>query len=351
MKISVIPGRELSDDLVRVWVQLQQANPALTSPFFHPEFTRIVAMVRDDVEVAIIQNGGDIVGFFPFHRRPGSVGMPVGEIISDYHGVISAPEFNCDPKALIRQCRLVAWDFNHLIATQPMFIPFHRHLEPSPLIDLSAGFETYAKVCHAARQEFIKLRRLERDLGPVRLVAATTDERLLNRVFAWKSAQWLRTSDRDKFSIPWIRAVINRIHRAQSLDFAGVLSVLYAGNIPVAGHFGMRAGNVWHWWFPSYASEYARYSPGLVLLIKMAESASSLGLRTIDLGKGKTLYKDRFKNSEVMLAEGSVELPSLVTLRRQLRRSVRSLVGKTPLELPAQRLVQLVRRLRGVQRP
>ena len=59
MKITLIPGRELSDDLVRVWTGLL-ANPDLASPYFHPEFTKAIAAVRRDVEVAVLEADGKI---------------------------------------------------------------------------------------------------------------------------------------------------------------------------------------------------------------------------------------------------------------------------------------------------
>jgi CelD/BcsL family acetyltransferase involved in cellulose biosynthesis len=342
VKVTLIPGRELGPDLFGRWRELQRSNLDLASPYFCPEFTQAIASVRDDVEVAVVEDEGSITAFLPFQRGHDSVGIPVGGIISDYQGLICAPEFACDPRELIKQCRLLAWDFDHLISAQRMFAPFHRYAESSPVMNLNAGFERYVAACHAARAERVKIRRLERVLGSVRLVVATTDKELLNQVLKWKSAHYLQTSSLDLFSIGWIRAAVERIHATQTPDFAGILSVLYAGGVTVAGHFGMRAGCVWHYWFPSYAPEYSRYSPGLVLLLKMAEDAAAVGLRTIDLGKGKMLYKDRFKNSEVPLAEGSVELLSMVKLRRQLHRTMRALTR------PARQMVSSALRARGV---
>ena len=66
MKVTLIPGPKLDDGIIRIWVCLQRANPDLASPYFHPEFTRIVASVRDDVELAVIEDGGTIVALFSF---------------------------------------------------------------------------------------------------------------------------------------------------------------------------------------------------------------------------------------------------------------------------------------------
>src|SRR6516165_11136612 len=118
MKVTLVPGSELGSDLVRTWAEIQEANPTLASPYFHPEFTRVIAAVRVDVEVAVVEDRAQIVAFFPFQRVGASVGEPVGGVISDYQGLICAPDFTCDPHELMRQCCLAAWNFDHLLTSQ-----------------------------------------------------------------------------------------------------------------------------------------------------------------------------------------------------------------------------------------
>ena len=97
MKVTLVPGGELGSDLVRAWAEIQESNPTLASPYFHPEFTRAIATVRDDVEVAVIEDGAQVVAFFPFQRGRRSVGVPVGGIISDYQGLICSPILRVTP--------------------------------------------------------------------------------------------------------------------------------------------------------------------------------------------------------------------------------------------------------------
>src|SRR5437879_3767387 len=146
MRINVIPGRSVAATLARSWTELQLANPELGSPYFTPEFTQAVAAVRDDVEVAFIEDGTGPVAVFPFQRVGGSLGIPVVGILSDFQGLICRPGFSCDPRELLRGCGLTAWDFDHLLASQTCFAPFHQGHEPSPLIDISKGYEAYVTV-------------------------------------------------------------------------------------------------------------------------------------------------------------------------------------------------------------
>jgi len=351
MKIVLVPGRELGPDLVRAWVKIQQANPDLASPYFHPEFTRVIAAVREDVDVAVVEDGGRVAAFFPFRRVDGCVGAPVGDIVSDYHGLICAQDFTCDPRELIKHCRLAVWSFDHLVASQSSFKAFHHSIGQSPQLDLSKGYESYASERRAAGSEQIKkcsnlMRRIEREVGPLRLVLQSAADAPLKQTLAWKSRQYVESGNADLFAVPWVRAAVERFQAAQVEGFAGMLSLLYAGERLLAGHFGMRGRSVWHYWFPAHDPEMAKYSPGLILLLKMAQHAVLLGVRTIDLGKGMSLYKQRLMNASVPLASGSVELPSWRSIRRNTQRNLRSLLAKSPLREPVRGALNSLRQLR-----
>lgn len=329
-RISSISGAAIESELIREWRALQDSNPALSSPCFSPEFTQAVAAARDDVEVGIIEEDGDIVAIFPFQRRPCGRGIPVGGIVSDYQGLICGPGFSCDVRGLLRKCGLVSWDFDRLVATQESFKPFHKLCEPSALIDLSQGYERYVAERRAAGSEQIKKcmnfqRRLELEVGPVRFVPHCPERATLAKVLAWKSAQYRKTGWRDLFALKWGRTLVEQIQATQHEGFAGMLSLLYAGNNLVAGHVGMRSHSIWHYWFPAYDSQFSKYSPGLILLLKMAEHAPKIGLRTLDLGTGLTLYKRRLMNASISVAEGSVERPSWLSFVRNVRRKAKAL--------------------------
>jgi CelD/BcsL family acetyltransferase involved in cellulose biosynthesis len=348
MEIRRIRGCDLDPALVSAWRNLQASNPDLVSPFFSPEFTRIIATVRDDVEIAVAEEGGRIVAVFPFQRARKSCGVPVGGPISDFQGLISAPEFLCDPLKLAKQCSLSVWDFDHLLTSQSSFSTFHQACEPSPQISLIDGYEAYVAERRLAGSDQIKQcanlgRRMAREIGELRFIGHSGDRKMLETVTAWKSEQYRRTSKRDLFQDDWCRESINLIHATQEADFAGMLSLLFAGDRLVAGHIGMRSRTVWHYWFPAYDPEVAKYSPGLLLLLRMAEQANLLGLNTIDLGKGMSPYKSRLMNGAVTVANGSISLPSLLTFKRRGEQWLRNVVAKSLLAKPARLAVHWAR--------
>jgi CelD/BcsL family acetyltransferase involved in cellulose biosynthesis len=82
----------------------------------------------------------------------------------------------------------------------------------------------------------------------------------------------------------------------------------------------MRSRGVLHWWFPTYHPRYGAYSPGIILLLRIAAAAPVLGVGKLDLGKGEERYKRNLMTGAAPLREGAVELPSLATTARRLRR-------------------------------
>lgn len=85
----------------------------------------------------------------------------------------------------------------------------------------------------------------------------------------------------------------------------------------------MRAGQAPHWWFPVYDKDFARLSPGWVLLREVVRASPELGLSRIDLGRGEDEYKRRAMTGQVMVSQGLVA----GGVRRALRSAGRSAVA------------------------
>ena len=301
MKVAVISANSISDRFFKRWAEIQQSNPELVSPFFRPEFTQSVAKVRSDAFVAVINDGE---AFFPFQRNRFGLGRPVGGTASDYHGLVADVDFQCDISALLRACGLRSWNFDHVLASQSTFSAHRTTVTDSPVVDVAKDSPIGTTSLHSDHRR--KWRMLERDFGKVEVDLDATDPSLLELCLEWKSAQYERTGMPDLFARPWARSLARAIASLQKPEFAGIVSVLHAGGQPVAVHFGMRTRTVWHWWFPAYAPQFHRYSPGILLLLQMIAAAPRLGVETIDFGKGDNDYKSRFANRRVPLIEGHI---------------------------------------------
>ncbi|MFD0144626.1 MULTISPECIES: GNAT family N-acetyltransferase [unclassified Streptomyces] len=352
----VKPG-ELTDREDEAWRELRGKSGAPENPFMGPEFTRAVAEVRPRVRVAVWWEDGEPVGFFPYEKASFGRGRAVGLGVSDCQGAVTRPGLAPSPRALLRLCGLSAWEFDNLEAGQAAFLGEAAESFGSPVIDIGEGYAAYEDVLRAQSPKFLKTtlakeRRLGRQVGPTRFVFDERDPAALRTLMAWKSAQYRRTGRRDRFAKEWINTLVRRLHELRAPGCSGVLSVLYAGDRPVAAHFGLRSRTVLSCWFPSYDPEFAKYSPGLVLHLRMAEAAAAAGIGMLDLGRGDAEYKDALKTGELTVYEGSVTRPGLRAglhwLSREPSRRAHSFVRNRPaLAARGRRTLNRIARLRG----
>ena len=315
MRIYSVRARELSPEHQRIWSEVQESESAFESPFFRPEFTMLAASVWDRVWVGVIEEQGTPVGFFPFERYLFGMGRPVAPMVSDYQGVVVRSSVEWSAEELLRGCRLSDMEFNHLVASQRQLKPYHSSLGTSPAIDLSDGYETYERGRRQAGSALQRLdrqcRQFEREVGPVRFEMDARDPVLLEWVVQQKSKQCAEKGYTDALTVPGIRRFVDAVHAVHTPGFAGMLSVLFVGDRIAAAHMGMRSKSVWHYWFPVYEESLGKYSPGLLLLLRMAQAAPEMGIRKIDLGKGDSDYKQRLSNSGFELADAHVEVRSI----------------------------------------
>ncbi len=355
MRITAIHPREFSGSEVGAWSAILAPAPELAGPYYRPEFTCAVGQVRQDVRVAILEDGGRVVGFFPHQRGRLGLGRPVGGALSDHQALIIGPGVEPDPMRLLEGCRLRAWSFDHLLASQACLRAYHTATAPSPIIDLSEGFSAYEAGRRAAgSRQLSKLdnlrRRIEREHAPLRFVLRDPDPRTLSTIFAWKSRQYVESRSPDAFAPKWTRALVERLVASDTPCFAGMVSALYCGDRLIAAHMGMRSATVWHYWFPVYDREYELYSPGLLLLTDMCRAAEGLGLRSIDLGKGDALYKQRLANSGIEIAEGCVQRPGPLAAWRRWRTRAEAWSERSRLRAIARVPWQALRRLEHLTR-
>ncbi len=64
----------------------------------------------------------------------------------------------------------------------------------------------------------------------------------------------------------------------------------------LAYHFGFTYDRVHTWYLPTFNVDYARYSPGEVLLRRLLQDTLESGLREFDFTVGDALHKERFAN-------------------------------------------------------
>ena len=350
MDVNAVSARELTAEQLHAWADLQRADAAVDNPCFHPEFTQAVAAVRDDVEVAVMRDAGAYVGFLPFHRDHHNTGRPVGEMLSDMHGVVASSGFDWSVEEVLKSCGLVALHFDHLVASQEPFAAYHYFVDDSPYMALDHGFDYYLAERREAGSSCAsrvrrKLRKLVRDVGPVRCEVHTDDDAAFDRLIEWKRAQLHAHRYFDMFQLDWVIPLLRRIvDTDRGDDFRGLLSALYAGDQLIAVNLGMQAGNVVSSWIPAFDATFAKYSPGLLLHLDLARAVADRGVHRIDLGRGENQLKSSLASGAFPVAIGCVDRRPISRLLRSGWFRTRALVYASPLRGPS---LQLYRRARN----
>ena len=315
MKVTVVHPGELGAGDWQRWAAFAHATD-LGSPFLSPEFAQVIGEVRDDARVGVIDEGSTTCAFFPFQIDSEHVGRPIGATIADAQAVMCDRDWDFDARELVAAAGLSCWHFDHLVLSQAPFAPYQRQRHRAPFVDLRGGHEHFLSEVRAHSRDLLaqvgrRRRKLEREVGPVVCEwQSSRPQDDLRRLEQWKSGQYARDETWDRFAAPWIAAAVRRLAESRQPGCTGVLTVLRAGDRPVAAHFGLLGRDRLSWWFPAYDPEFGRYSPGLILLLAVIAEAAGRAVPLIDLGRGEHGYKLRVTPLFSEVAEGWVDAGS-----------------------------------------
>jgi len=349
--IDVLPLLELNDEHRQLWHHLQQSNNACAGPLFSYDFVRAVAETRGDVDTAVLHDGGDIVGFFPFHRR-GRIAGPVAGRFSDYQGTTCLPGVTWRPRSLLAAAGLKSLRFSNHLASESALLPFHWRRFESPWIDLADGFEAYRRNRRDAgrselQEALRKGRKVEREVARTRFDVRTTDPSLFDTLIQWKRAHLEAQRMPDGFLEPWTLPLLARVARLRSATLSGLLSAWYIGDEPAAISLGLVSNGVLHGWVMAYNRKFSRYSPGSIMLVRLAEAAEALGVKRIEMGAGDEAYKRRFATGFTELIRGSVHASRVAQRLTHHTYASREALRGTKFEAAGVRLIRRIRYLRA----
>jgi CelD/BcsL family acetyltransferase involved in cellulose biosynthesis len=323
MHVEVARASELGPDEAELWSRFQQRSEVTLNPFLSLTFAQVVDRARPHARVAVIEDAGHIQAFLAYELATKTIARPIGWPMNDLQGFVSSGT-PLDARSIVRMAGLRGWRFEHVPVEQDALVRFHyagtsiRCQE----IDVSHGYDSYCKgkARSAARRTGQKRRALERLLGPLSVAWSDTSSRHLQQLMAWKSFKYHGASR--LFSDSTAQQIVEELAFTVSNDCSGVLSVLQAGERPLAFHFGLAQSTSLHSWFPTYDPELAAYSPGMVMWFALAREAADMGITRIDLGYGQDRYKSQIAVPSYGVAGGAVWATGIETAARALYRRV-----------------------------
>jgi CelD/BcsL family acetyltransferase involved in cellulose biosynthesis len=336
---------ELGSAHVERWLELRASNPALDSPYFHPAFTETVASTRTGVKVIVGETAeGSLASFLPVQVDKRTC-RPAGWPGADFQGPICAPGVDFDITAALRTSRIASYEFDHLLDGVWGFEPWIFGRQPSRNVDVSGGLDGYLSRANSTGKRRIRdaarlARKAEREHGPVRVIAESTDSTVLDAVIALKRRQYHATGARDYFGDAKHVELMHRLlATGTGSDFGGLLSAVYAGDHLIAAHFGLRAGPVLHWWFPVYDPEFSRLDPGWMQVRAIIDAAPQLGIERIDLGRGEEGDWKRWLGTGYQLVCQGAVIPNPLRHRTASARRRLTQAAKSSPAAPAMRSV------------
>jgi CelD/BcsL family acetyltransferase involved in cellulose biosynthesis len=346
LQIDVVRPSALSVEELSVWSALQNADPALDSPFLSPGWALAVERAqnqqRGEVRVAVLHDGIEPKGFLPV-RVAGLTAMAAGAPMTDYQALVAAPGTVLDTRRLVQALGVQRLDFTHMLADQPAFAPHMRGDSVSYVMDLSQGYGAYEAERRAAGSGVLKdldkrRRKVEREAGPITFAAYSRTRSEFDRLFDWKRAQLRATGQTDIFDAGWTMKLVRELFAGRDPDFGGVLFTLHIGETLAAVHFHLRGRKTIHAWMIAHDAALERYSPGLLLFQDIARWMDDSPFSVLDLGAGDYRFKQQLANRHVSVAHGFVGRPSPLSLLRQAEYGLRGAAERLPLgrvsELP-----------------
>lgn len=346
-QFEILDAVSLPADVTAFWARVRSQHAVYRSPFFASEFTQAVARTAEtQVSVATVRRAGTVTALLPI-QVVGQVAKPAGLGINDAHGLIADERESLSVVDVVKGAGLRSYEFH---ASPPEMTDSERYeagRTRSFLADLTVdplGYEHYLRE-HSTTidRQGQKTRRMIREQGPLRFEFDCRETDLLDMLIHWKCEQYQRTHTYNILGVPWIQQLMHDLHSQSRGGLHGILNVLYAGETPVAMHYGMLDSDLLHYWFPVFDPKYGYGSPGTQLFLEVVKKCESLGVRNIDMGYGEQRYKHKLTN---VITEMSYGLADSSSLRRNIyagkltaRARLKKLPGREAIKPLARRLL------------
>lgn len=299
MRVDVQNLSDLSKVLVQRWRDLQALTPEFLTPLVGPDFALLVARYRADAKVAIGYVDDIAMAFFAFHPTKNGYVRAIGAPFCDYQTIVSDPSLPINGLEFLAKANISSVVVSSLMDPHGLFDTASMDEVDAFRIDCGGDNGVSMEALRTANPKWAKnIRRLankmDRELGPIRLVGHDTNQDTFDALMAIKVAQFHETGVTDVLRSKWIKAFMRDLFDRRGGDFGGCLISLYAGDKFVAGQFGARLGDWFHPWIASTCPLSHPYSPGIVFLAETIRQIDDLGLRIVDLSGGHSHYKQQF---------------------------------------------------------
>ena len=294
------------------WAQIRKDSPALRSPYFHPEYTQLLAELRPDVRIVCqYDSSGTPIAFLPL--QGGRFTRPVGAPMSDYHAIITTRD-DITYDTLLGGAGIGAYHFSCASDPQRLRMPQILAESETAAIDIETTAEAWRADRDSSYRRHLKsnrrrTRKAEEAIGSKRIELFSRDIDVYAALLKWKRAKFSITGKYDVLSAEWTQSLIRKLwERGQKADLRCDMHALYFGDRLAAIDLGLSDGDVFHSWMVAYDDELAEFGPGIQLLEALIEATPETGYSRIDMGDGLDGYKRHYSSASERVVSGLVPL-------------------------------------------
>jgi len=213
-------------------------------------------------------------------------------------------------------------------------MPFaHYSLHHSPVLDLSDRNKLSA--IFSSRNSKRRLKQLlEKSKGVFQeYYGANAKEHVLITLFEMHTALWKQSQQVPQFQqsnqVKFFEALTEEFEFGNQLKLCGI----ELDSKPIALHLGLEYNKRHHWYKPAYSIEFAKLSPGEVLLLSEIKDCELRNISLFDFGAGSEQYKFRFASATPELEAIELYRAGISRIHNSLR-SVKRYIGRHRLRKP-----------------
>lgn len=304
--------QQMSETDWSAWVDMRARNPDLRSPYFHPDYTRLLSELRPDVRIVCQYDpDGSPIAFLPIQGQ--RFARPVGAPMSDYHAIITNKD-DVTYDSLLSATGIGAYHYSCATDTGRLRTPQILSTNQTAAIDIPSSADEWRKERDGSYRRHLKsnrrrTRKAEEDIGSKRVELFSRDIDVYASLLKWKRKKFAQTGKYDVLSADWTQGLIRSLwERGSKADLRCDMHTLYFGDQLAAIDLGLSDGDVFHSWMVAYNDELSEYAPGIQLLEGLIDATPETGYRRIDMGEGLDGYKRHYASASREVVSGLVPL-------------------------------------------
>lgn len=312
LDIEEVTGLDALEGLRHEWSALCDRSPRATS-FQRPEWLLpwCRAFPPGTPWVLAVRREERLAALAPFLIYPNEGRRTVafcGGGVSDYCDVVTDPEGEDEAAAALlaylgeHRDRWDACDFEPLPGESPLLrVPapegwtdHHEVRDVCPFLSLPDRVEDLGQVVRTRQLSNLrKYRRKATELGDLRLEEADSDtwEGMFDIVIRLHGARWSEKGQAGMLGGDGLDTFHHEVARGFAARNALGLYLLCLDGRPLAGLYGFREKETFLYYMPGFDPDFAKLSPGVLIVGAAVEDAIRRGARVFDFLRGKETYK------------------------------------------------------------